>query len=242
MGEVSILHQSDMRKGHMMELIQKLIHDAAVEQLRRRKKVSPHEAPEMSADELDRILFDGNMERDGSRPFGIRESHGRFDQMAKINSSDITDFETKMNEIVAESPNAVLSFEQQPNGYSIMLKNGDPISVVANGKIVFGNQGEMTWMFSIPNGFRMQTEGLQIDQSNKDIITNLANYYDTWQKDWRQKMLSPTGGEEAPEGEDFRAPNAATMGTGPAQQADAGTNMLGGEPAGGPNPGAGAGI
>jgi len=229
MGEVSILHQPDMKKGQMMELIQKLIHDAAVEQLRKRKKVSPHEAPEMTIDELDKILFDGNMERDNSRRFGIREGDEKFENIAKINSSDITDFQNKMNEIVANSPNAVLSFDQQPNGYVIMLKNGDPINVVANGKIVFGNQGEMTWMFSIPNGFRVQTEGLQIDQSNKDIITNLANYYDTWQKDWRQKMLSPNGGDQEEEGkQDFRAPEAQTMSGGATQQADAGSATFGG--------------
>lgn len=220
-----------MRKSDMMELIQKLIHDTAVEQLRKRKKVSPHEAPEMTVDELDKILFDGNMDRDGSRRFGIRENDAKFDNVAKINSSDITDFENKMNDIVANSPNAVLSFERQKNGYSIMLKNGDPISVIANGKIVFGNQGEMTWMFSIPNGFRIQTEGLQIDQSNKDIITSLANYYDTWQKDWRQRMLSPDGGDSQ-EGADMnpagQSPNATMMGTGPSQQADAGGDVFGG--------------
>lgn len=220
-----------MRKSDMMELIQKLIHDTAVEQLRKRKKVSPHEAPEMTVDELDKILFDGNMERDSARRFGIRENEAKFDNIPKINSSDITDFENKMNEIVANSPNAVLSFEQQANGYSIMLKNGDPISVVANGKIVFGNEGEITWMFSIPNGFRIHTEGLQIDQSNKDIITNLANYYDTWQKDWREKMISPDGGkkEEAPENAAAAQPaNAPMMGAGPSQQANAGGDVFGG--------------
>lgn len=223
-----------MRKSDMMELIQKLIHDAAVEQLRKRKKVSPHEAPEMTVDELDKILFDGNMDRDGSRKFGIRENDSKFDNVAKINSSDITDFENKMNDIVANSPNAVLSFERQNNGYSIMLKNGNPISVVANGKIIFGNQGEMTWMFSIPNGFRVQTDGLQIDQSNKDIITNLANYYDTWQKDWRQRMLSPNGGKDEDSAEINpvgQQSNAPMMGSGPTQQANVGGDVFGGRQA-----------
>lgn len=220
----------------MMTLIQKLIHDAAVEKLRKRKTVSPHEAPEMSMEELDRVLFDGNMERGEARPFGIRES---FDQVAKINTSDITEFERQMNEIVANSPNAILSFAQQKNGYPIMLKNEGAVSVVANGKIVFGNQGEMTWMFSIPNGFRIQTDDLQVDQSNKDIITNLANYYDTWQKDWRQKLLSPDGGQDSDEeqvGNDFRStPGAPTMGTEPpAPQGGEG----GPTPAVPPNPGA----
>ncbi len=216
-----------------MELIQKLIHDAAVEQLRKRKAVSPHEAPEFSEGEFDKILFHGNMDRTEPHPFGIRES---FEQEAKINSSDITEFEQQMNDIVANSPNAVLSFEKQKNGYSIMLKNEGAISVIANGKIQFGTEGEMTWLFSIPNGFRIETNGLMITQGNKDIITNLANYYDTWQKDWRQKLLAPDGGkgnEEVQGGpDDFKAPpGAPTMGGEPQNPQGAQAPMGGTPPA-----------
>lgn len=176
----------------MMELIQKLIHDAAVEQLRKKRKVSPHEAPSLSDEEMDHILFNGNMDGQTSRPFGMRES---FDDTAKIGTSDITQFEQQMNDMMANVPNAVLTFDQQKNGQIIMLKNEGAISVVSSGKIAFGTEGEVTWMFSIPNGFRIQTEGLEVTQSNKDTITNLANYYDTWQRDWRQKLLAPDGGK-----------------------------------------------
>ena len=186
-----------MKKGHMMELIQRLIHDAAVEQLRKKRKASPHDPPKMTEDELDKIIFDGNMDTD-VRSMRMSES---FDSLAKISPSDITEFERQMNDMVATVPNAILSFDKQKNGYSIMLKNGQPISVVASGKVTFGSEGELIWMFSIPNGFRVQTEDLEVTQVNRDLVSNMSNYYDVWQKDWRQKLLSPASEEgQAPDG------------------------------------------
>lgn len=203
-----------MRKGQMMEFIQRLIHDAAIEQLRKKKTVSPHEAPDMSDEELDKILFHGGMDK-------ISES---FDNTPKIKSSDITTFEQEMNNMLVNIPNAVLAFDQQKNGYSIMLKNeGQTIGAVASGKITFGNEGSMTWMFSIPNGFRMETDGLQITQANRDLFSDMANYYDSWQKSWRQKLNAPDGGQgmEAQKTENdpsFRSPaGAPAQSMGPAQ-------------------------
>ncbi len=183
-----------MNKGQLMELIQRFIREAAVEQLKKRNRVSPLAPPDMSDDELDIVFFHGNM-RDN-----LKES---FDSAAKINASDITEFEQQMSETVANIPNAVLSFDKQRNGYSIMLKNEGTISVVASGKITFGSEGEMTWMFSIPNGFRIQTEQLQITNSNRDLISEMANYYNTWQKDWRQKLIAPDQGEGDQEGDEM---------------------------------------
>ena len=205
-----------MKKGHMMELIQRLIHDAAVEQLKKKKARSPHDPPDMSDDELDKILFYGGMER-------LSES---FDKVPKISSSDITGFEQEMSNIVSNIPNAVLSFDRQPNGYSILLKNGgQQVNVVASGKITFGNEGTMTWMFSIPNGMRISTNGLEITQSNRDMVSDMANYYNTWQKDWRQKLIAPDGGasEQEPSADAFKAPAGAPaqVGAPPATSSDA---------------------
>lgn len=181
-----------MRKGHMMELIQRLIHDEAIEQLKMKKAASPHDAPDMSDDELDLMLFHGGMEP-------MNES---FDGTAKIGTSDITEFENQMHAIISNVPNAILSFDKQPNGHSILLKNGgQSVDVVASGKIAFGNEGNITWMFSIPNGLRLSTEGLQITQENRDIVTNMFDYYNTWQKDWRQKLLAPDQGASSEEQE-----------------------------------------
>lgn len=215
-----------MKKGQMMELIQRLIHDAAVEQLKKKpvKRVSPHEPPDMSDDELDLVLFHGGMAH-------LNES---FDETAKINASDITAFEQEMNDMVANIPNAVLTFDPQDNGYSIMLKNGgQTIDVVASGTIAFGNEGEMKWMFAIPNGFRVNTDGLEITQANRDLFANMANYYDSWQKDWRMKLRAPDGGasletdkEQAPDS--FRAQGAPAQGG--AQPAPGGDGGQGGAP------------
>lgn len=193
----------------MMELIQRLIHDAAVDQLKKKpaKWVSPHEPPDMSDDELDLMLFHG----------GMAHLNENFDETAKINASDISAFEQQMYTMVADIPNAVLRFDPQDNGYSIMLKNGgQSIDVVASGTISFGNEGEMKWMFAIPNGFRINTDGLQITQANRDLFANMANYYDSWQKDWRQKLLNPSGAsmeDEKGQGPDsFKSQGAPAQG------------------------------
>lgn len=175
-----------MKKGHMMELIKSLIHDAAVEQLTKKRAANPHDPPSLSDEELDKILFYGGME----------PLHESFDGAAKIGTSDVKEFENQMYAIISNIPNAILSFDKQPNGHSILLKNaGSSVDVVSSGKITFGSEGAMTWMFSIPNGLRLSTDGLQITQANRDLIADLSNYYTTWQKDWRQKLLAPDGGE-----------------------------------------------
>lgn len=175
-----------MRKGQMMELIQRLIHDEAIGQLKKKRSASPHDPPSMSDDELDLILFHGGMEP-------VNES---FDNTPKIGTSDITEFENQMHEMLSNVPNAILTFDNQANGHSILLKNGNgSVDVMASGKIEFGNEGQMTWMFSIPNGLRISTTGIQITQENRDVFSDMFNYYNVWQKDWRQKLLAPNGGE-----------------------------------------------
>ncbi len=193
-----------MRKGQMIELIQKLIHDEAVGQLKKKRAASPHDPPDLSDEELDGILFHGGMPT-------LKED---FDRVAKINQSDITAFEQKMNEIVSGSQNAVLNFDQQKNGHSILLKNENGVSVVASGNISLGGDGEIRWMFSIPNGFRVETSGLKVTPMNRDLIADMANYYDSWQKDWRAKLLAPDGGEsmQAANGQGPAAPMAGQQG------------------------------
>lgn len=190
-----------MRKGEMIELIQRLIKDEAVAQLKKRRKASPHDPPQMSDDELDSILFHGGM------PV-INED---FDRTAKINQSDITAFEQKMHEIVSNTQNAVLSFDQQPNGHSILLKKSNGIMVMASGNIKFGSEGELRWLFSIPNGFTIGTAKLKINPTNKTLISDLADYYDSWQKDWRAKLLAPDQGASLEDGQ-TQAPPSPTAG------------------------------
>lgn len=198
-----------MRKGDMMELIQRLIHDEAIVQLKKKRNASPHDPPSMSDDELDLILFHGGMEP-------MNES---FENTAKIGTSDITEFENQMHDMLSNIPNAILTFDKQANGRSILLKNGNgSVDVMASGKIEFGNEGRMTWMFSIPNGFRISTDdGIQITQENRDVFSDMFNYYSTWQKDWRQKLLAPDGGEDDSPVMD---PMAAQQGTAPPASGD----------------------
>lgn len=171
----------------MMELIQRFIHDEALAQLRKKRSASPHDPPSMTDDELDLILFHG----------GVEPMNESFDGTAKIVTSDITEFENQMHEILANIPNAILTFDEQQNGHSILLKNGNgSVDVMASGKIEFGNEGKMTWMFSIPNGLRISSTMLQITQENRDVFSDMFNYYTTWQKDWRQKLLAPNQGED----------------------------------------------
>lgn len=176
-----------MTKGHMMKLIQELIHDEALSQLKKKRAASPHDPPQMNDDELDIVLFHGGMNP-------ISES---FDNTAKIGTSDISEFENQMHEMLSNIPNAVLTFDKQPNGYSILLKNGNgAVDVMSSGKITFGNEGEMTWMFSIPNGLKISTKDIKITQENRDIFSDMFNYYNTWQKTWRQKLLAPNAEQE----------------------------------------------
>jgi len=45
------------------------------------------------------------------------------------------------------------------------------------------------------NGLNVKIENLSIDKGNKNVLTQLANHYDSWQKDWREQLTIEPGTE-----------------------------------------------
>lgn len=189
-----------MKKKDLLELIRGQVRNAAVTHLQGRKNGTPIKEDPFNETEFDTILFNGNYADGGiKRHFGIHES--TFESTPKIQTNDIKEFEIQFQNIISNTPNANLVFDKQKNNYSIMLKKQPSgISVYASGKILCGNEGEIRWFFSIPNGLRIETGGLEINQDNKNLFADMADYYDIWQKEWRLKLSSPDGGASTEQG------------------------------------------
>lgn len=181
-----------MRKSELISIIKDTIRDKAVAKLSGKGAPKKQEEP-FDENHFDSLLFNGGYADGIRRHFGIHESKERI----KVQLSDIKDFESEMQNLISPIPNATLQFDKQENGYSMMIKNiSGSIGVFASGNIIFGNEGKIKWFFSIPNGVRLETDGLEITQDNKFMIEELYNYYVTWQKDWRLKLQDPQYKEE----------------------------------------------
>lgn len=155
--------------------------------------------------DLDNIIFNGGYkDKPISKVIGLNESE---EQSPMISSFDINDFENEMNGIVNKYPNTTILFEPQGNQKKsiVFKKTPSGFMAMASGYINIGNSGKLRWIFSIPNGMRIETDGLEITEENRDIITDLYNYYRTWEQDWRKKLSSKEPSEddgESMEGEE----------------------------------------
>lgn len=181
-----------MRKSELISLIKDAIRDRAVSKLSGNGAPKKKEEP-FDENHFDSLLFNGGYAEGIRRHFGIHESQERV----KVQLSDIKGFESEMQNLISPIPNATLTFDKQKNGYSMMIKNmSGSLGVFTSGSIIFGNEGQIKWFFSIPNGVRFETDGLEITQDNKFLFEELYNYYVTWQKDWRLKLQDPQYSEE----------------------------------------------
>ena len=187
-----------MNQEELRDLIKREVWSAAAAKLKQEKAAQANKPrtdlpPKLDDREFENILFNGGYEDMGfHKVYGLSES-----TIPQIDSSEIQDFERKFAEILTKYPNTTVSFDEQGKQKKSMVFKPNPkgIAVTASGYIQLGNEGNMRWMFSIPNGCRIETEGVEITQENKELFSEIYNFYNEWQQEWRKKL---TGNEDAP--------------------------------------------
>jgi hypothetical protein len=198
-----------MNRNELIEMIRDEVQRAAFEELKRTKSdEAKTKKPEVNEEDfLDDFLFYGGMEdlkhKGKEKPITIvQESR----EVPQVTSSEIKQFEDSFEEFLKDVPYASVVFQEQPNGYSMSIfdNNIDGVEAKASGSINMGQMGRIIWEYSIKNGLKIQTGGFEINQDNKYILEKLYNHYDTWQKEWREKVMNPGTGEDM--GGDISAP------------------------------------
>lgn len=190
-----------MDRDGLLKLIQKEIQEVAFEYLKEKSLAEKAKVTDdylnsrsITDDDVDHILFFG-----GGAPKQDERVKGRItikegvDSNLKITLSEIKNFENSFEEILKNIPGASIVFDKQKNGYSIMAtKRPDGVEAKASGIINLGDNGKIVWSYSILNGFNLNAQNLKLSQGNKTMFETLANHYDDWQKDWREKLNLPT--------------------------------------------------
>jgi len=201
-----------MKKQELQNKIKERIFSTVSNIMQEKKKQDRFSAPTMTQEELDRVIFNGNSFEGIQKKFSLREA---VDTLPQITSSEIQEFETAMENLVTQIPNASITFDTQGNGYYMDIKmTTQGAEALASGNIHMSNNGSLKWIFSLQDGFKfMSEEPLSVDQDNKNMITQLQDYYAAWQKDWREKLSkSPEDIQTEPE-----IPDAALNATGGGQ-------------------------
>ncbi len=154
---------------------------------------------ELTEDDIDSALFygGGKAKKDSDRrTFTIKEN---MDNNIKITTSEIKKFEQSFKEVLDALPGSTIVFHKQKNGYSLLaIKKPDGIEAVSSGIINLGSSGKIAWAYSILNGLTMNAQNLKLSNSNKIATEILFNHYDSWQKEWREKLNYPQIGTQEP--------------------------------------------
>lgn len=224
-----------MTRNELVEMIRQEIRSLAYETLRGNSQKEKEEKSKifkpkgLSEEELEYAIFNGGEKpnkNDGlPMPTTIRE--GYDNGIPKINSSEIREFEDSFENMLKEVDGASVVFDTQSNGYSLKMSIGpDGIEAGASGVIDLGRSGKINWAYSLKNGLSVSMEDFFVDKGNKYILEQLYNHYDSWQKEWREKLtIQPGQDNEEPEA----APEAGTEA--PAAAPDMGAAAPEGEPA-----------
>lgn len=212
-----------MNRSDLQALIKKTIESVAYDTLRDLKNQKLAQGTDdylnsksMTEDEFDAMFFFGGnkpkKEEKKTGPITIREG---VDTNLKITTSEIKDFENSFKEILDNVPGASIVFDKQKNGYALIAtKMADGVEAKASGILNLGDNGKLIWAYSILNGFNLNAQNLKLSQSNKTMFEALANHYDDWQKEWREKLNLPT------------AETPVTDGVAPATEALPGADMV----------------
>jgi len=192
-----------MTRNELTEMIREAIQELAFETLRsssEKKEKKAFKPKGLTEEELEYAVFYGGQKpnKDGSLDsvISIRESYEGG--IPKINSSDITQFEDSLEKSLADVDGASVLFDKQSNGYSMkMWVDSNGINAGASGTIEMGNKGKIKWAYSLQNGLTISTENLAVEKGNKLVVEKLFNNYDSWQKDWREKLTIKPGESSA---------------------------------------------
>lgn len=196
------------RKG-LIEMIRNEIRSLAFETLRnssnkeKESKVKPK--IQISEDELEKILFYGGDEPEEENVAKIMSTTIRESVesgIPQIQASEVKEFENSFEQMLSEVEGASVVFDTQTNGYSLKIWVGsEGIEAGASGVVNLGNNGSVNWSYSLKNGLNINSENLNIDKGNRNLIEKMYSHYNNWQKDWRQRLtISPVQqSQESPE-------------------------------------------
>lgn len=186
-----------MTRKELIEMIRSEIQQLAFETLRTKAVEKKTFKPRgLTEDELEYAMFYGGNKpnKDGTISTNVFIKENFDSGIPKINSSDITQFEDSFENVLQEIDGASVVFDTQSNGYSLKMWIGsDGIEAGASGTIEMGNKGKIKWAYSLKNGLTISTQNLSIDNGNKRVLEKLYNNYNTWQKDWREKLTIQPG-------------------------------------------------
>jgi len=189
-----------MTRKELIEMIRSEIQQLAFETLRTKsidkKEKKAFKPRGLTEDELEYAMFYGGNKpnKDGTINTSVFIKENFDSGIPKINSSDITEFEDSFENVLQEIDGASVVFDTQSNGYSLKMWIGsDGIEAGASGTIEMGNKGKIKWAYSLKNGLTISTQDLSIDNGNKRVLEKLYNNYNTWQKDWREKLTIQPG-------------------------------------------------
>ncbi len=176
-----------MNQQELKDKIKERVFSAISAITQERKKQNRFSAPEMSEEEKERIIFNGNSYDGVQKRFSLNEA---IDTIPQISAAEIKEFESAMENLVANIPNASLVFDIQTNGYYMDIKmTPQGAEALASGNIHISSNSSLKWIFSLQDGFKfMAEEPLTVDQDNKNLITQIQDYYAAWQKDWKEKL------------------------------------------------------
>lgn len=204
-----------MTKKQLVQFIREEAMKLAIEQLKP-KKEAPVAAPvlkrELSEEELDEILFNGGPSLSEKNIIAINESVNKV----KVTTGEIDQFENDFKSKV--SPQVV--FDKQENGYSLFLYKGEEgMEARASGSIKINSANDIVWRFSVQDGADVKAS-LKLTDDTYGLITKLYEFFQSWQKDWTEKLsgtnnISDETASQAPPAPTTAAP--AAPGLPPAQ-------------------------
>ena len=196
-----------MKKQDLKNVIRKHIINTLIEKTRDMSYTLKKHQQDITEDELDTILFKRGDGEDPRKFVGLLEaieqptepqqqqtpSENIDIQNTNVTTGEIKEFEQSFIQAISDVPNCTIRFDKQKNGFSLLLKrkNGE-VEVMSSGDLNFGNKGKVNWMISLRNGCKIKTDDLAIDQDSRNILDAIYNFYQTWQKNWRERINSLT--------------------------------------------------
>lgn len=190
-----------MTRAELTELIRDELNQAVIDIAK--NKITPPQSStnkkEISEDDAYEMLFYGGVkpkdDNEQKTPIMIQEQ-----EMPKITSTEVQEFEHDFYSFASNNNTSVV-FDKQSNGKSIILfKKPSGFEAYSSGMLDFGNKGNMYWVFSLRDGLKIGTKSLSLTHENRNLISELYNFFETWQESWRGKLMGVKDTEKEPQG------------------------------------------
>jgi len=105
----------------------------------------------------------------------------------KVTAAEVADLEEKFRKAI--SP--LVKFDIQDNGFSMKFYNGESgIDASWSGTIILKADNYIKWSYSMLNGVFIESK-FNIDESNKNIIANLYDFFIGWKEEISTTITEP---------------------------------------------------